>query len=170
MDVVGFDVAVGGDVVDGEFVGPASLDREQGVFWRGRVVEARGEGVSVLFATAREELAGGRSGGRRREIDLRHVAVGGWDVIRSVECRLGSTGEDAGDFNGGEGDEVVFGMGVEVEDGVAGLGDLDGGWRGVGDGLGGVAFGANAVFCVPEITCCYRRVMTAFVSTRLAIV
>ena len=62
-------------------------------------------------------------------------------MIGAVEFGVRGSREEVLDLDGGEGDEVVFVVFVEVHDGVADLLDVDAAVE--GNFLGGVARGAN---------------------------
>ena len=134
--------------MDGEFVVPGpGHGVERGFLFGGEVgsrVEAGDEFVLGAFH-AEEGFAG--------EVDGGDVPAGGGDVVGAIEFGVGGSGEEVLDLDGGEGDEVVFVVFVEVHDGVADLLDVDAAVE--GDFLAGVARGADSGCVVPEVARCY---------------
>jgi hypothetical protein len=95
-----------------------------------RSVEAGFE--SVLGAAYAEETLSG-------EVDLRDKTGGAGDVVLAVEFWVGRPCQKAFDFDVGKWDQVVFVVGVQVEDGMADLPNVDGAVEGYF--LAGVALG-----------------------------
>lgn len=102
-------------VLDLKLVTPRTLGVVDDVLFL--AVGIHGGGKGVLLA-AQPALAG--------VIDARGEARAGDNVGRLVELDIWAAGDEALDVQGGEGDEVVLVVGVEMKDGVADLLDVDG--------------------------------------------
>jgi hypothetical protein len=101
---------LGARVFDVEFVGPLAGGGVEGFLLFTFRVEGGGEGV--LFA---------RDPALAAVVDFGGVAGRGLDVGGAVELDVGGAGYEAFDVEGGEGDEVVFVVLVDVQDCVADL-------------------------------------------------
>lgn len=129
--VIRLEISVARNIVHRKSVIPPPLGRVQRLLVRiARAVEAGFE--SVLGAAHAEETLSG-------EADLCDEAGGAGDVVRAVEFWVGRPCQKAFDFDVGERDQVVFVVGVQVEDGVADLPNVDGAVEGYF--LAGVSFG-----------------------------